>query len=86
MKRPITAVITLFLLGGCAIGPDYRKPDIASPPGWLVGMQKAQDTANTAQKNSAGVSKCMFVFAIISSTSVPGQRQSSAATEDRALE
>ncbi|NTW60902.1 MAG: efflux transporter outer membrane subunit [Nitrospirae bacterium] len=41
-------VMTILLLGGCAIGPDYRKPETASPPAWLVDMQQAKDTANTA--------------------------------------
>jgi multidrug efflux system outer membrane protein len=40
--------MTLILLAGCAIGPDYRQPEIASPPAWQVDMQDAQDTANTA--------------------------------------
>jgi len=39
--------ITLLLLAGCAIGPDYQKPDTVSPPTWMVDMQMAQDTANT---------------------------------------
>ncbi len=38
----------LILLAGCAIGPDYRKPEIPSPPSWMVDVQKAKDTANTA--------------------------------------
>ncbi|MBS1125951.1 MAG: type secretion outer membrane protein [Nitrospirae bacterium] len=48
MKRSIVIVMTILLLGGCAIGPDYRKPETASPPAWLVDMQQAKDTANTA--------------------------------------
>jgi multidrug efflux system outer membrane protein len=47
MKRSIVIVATLFLLGGCAIGPDYKKPEITAPPAWLVDMQTAKDTANT---------------------------------------
>src|SRR5512139_336341 len=47
MKRSIVIVTTIFLLGGCAIGPDYRRPEIASPPAWQVDMQTAKDTANT---------------------------------------
>jgi outer membrane protein, multidrug efflux system len=47
MKRSIVIVMNLLLLGGCAIGPDYRKPEITSPPAWMVDIQKAQDTANT---------------------------------------
>jgi multidrug efflux system outer membrane protein len=48
MKRSIVIVVTILLLAGCAIGPDYRKPETASPPAWLVDMQQAKDTANTA--------------------------------------
>jgi multidrug efflux system outer membrane protein len=48
MMRLITIAMTLVLLAGCAIGPDYRRPDIVSPPVWRVDMQQAQDTANTA--------------------------------------
>jgi outer membrane protein, multidrug efflux system len=48
MKRSIVIVMTILLLGGCAIGPDYRKPETASPPAWLVDMQQAKDTANTS--------------------------------------
>jgi multidrug efflux system outer membrane protein len=47
MKRSIVIVMTILLLGGCAIGPDYRKPEIAPPPTWMVDMQQAKDTANT---------------------------------------
>ena len=48
MKRSIVIVMTFLLLGGCAIGPDYRKPEIASPPAWIVDQKIAQDMANTA--------------------------------------
>ena len=47
-KQLMTFSGTLLLLAGCAIGPDYRKPETASPPAWMVDMQQAQDTANTA--------------------------------------
>jgi outer membrane protein, multidrug efflux system len=47
MKRLIILAMGLLLSAGCAIGPDYRKPEIASPPVWMVDMQKARDTANT---------------------------------------
>ncbi len=48
MMRPTALTMALLLLAGCAIGPDYRRPEIASPPAWQVDMQMAQDTANTA--------------------------------------
>jgi multidrug efflux system outer membrane protein len=48
MNRLITLTTGILLLAGCAIGPDYKRPEIASPPAWMVDMQQAQDTANTA--------------------------------------
>jgi len=38
----LLAVATL--LGGCAVGPDYRRPDVAVPPDWKTdtGWQLAQ--------------------------------------------
>jgi multidrug efflux system outer membrane protein len=48
MNRLIAFTTALLLLAGCAIGPDYRNPDIASPPAWMMDMQQAQDTANTS--------------------------------------
>jgi multidrug efflux system outer membrane protein len=47
MKRPIITIMSLFILAGCAIGPNYRRPEITSPPAWMVDMKQAQDTANT---------------------------------------
>ncbi len=47
MKRSIVIAMTLLLLGGCAIGPDYKRPEITAPPAWMVDMQTAKDTANT---------------------------------------
>ena len=48
MMRLITIIMILVMLAGCAIGPDYKKPEIPSPPAWMVDMTQAQDTANTA--------------------------------------
>ncbi len=48
MNRLITFSLTLLMLAGCAVGPNYNRPETASPPAWLVDMQQAKDTANTA--------------------------------------
>jgi multidrug efflux system outer membrane protein len=48
MMRSIALTMALLLLAGCAIGPDYQRPEIESPPAWQVDMHMAQDTANTA--------------------------------------
>ena len=47
-RRLIIFSLTLLLLTGCAIGPDYRRPEIEPPPAWQVDIQQAQETANTA--------------------------------------
>jgi multidrug efflux system outer membrane protein len=48
MKRVLTFVITLLVLAGCALGPDYRRPEITEPPAWQIDTKQAQETANTA--------------------------------------
>jgi multidrug efflux system outer membrane protein len=48
MIRSFAITMTLLLLAGCAIGPDYRRPETVSPPAWHVDIKEAQDTANTA--------------------------------------
>jgi len=47
MRHVLAALTLLLVLTGCAVGPDYKKPEITSPPAWLVDMQTAKDTANT---------------------------------------
>lgn len=39
MRRPVThcrllLLLSAVLLGGCAVGPDYQKPEIATPDAW----------------------------------------------------
>ena len=47
MKQALAVLTLLLVLTGCAVGPDYKKPEITTPPAWLVDMQTAKDTANT---------------------------------------
>jgi outer membrane protein, multidrug efflux system len=48
MKKLIILLIALSLTG-CAIGPDYRRPEIKSPENWRVAEEKAaKDAANMA--------------------------------------
>ena len=50
MKRiiPIVLVIQLLvLLAGCAVGPDYKRPDLTVPGSYRYEVQDASDTANT---------------------------------------
>lgn len=34
VSRPLALTILLALLGGCSLGPDYARPDVATPAGW----------------------------------------------------
>jgi multidrug efflux system outer membrane protein len=35
-------------LAGCAVGPDYRRPDIEVPAGWRLGKTEAEEISNVA--------------------------------------
>lgn len=45
--RLFLATVTL-LLAACTVGPDYRRPEIASPPGWTISHEAAAGLADTA--------------------------------------
>ena len=50
MKRFIPTLpilLTLGLLAGCAVGPDYRRPDLTVPGSYRYEVKDASDTANT---------------------------------------
>ena len=38
------AVALLFLAAGCAVGPDYKSPEVSAPAGWQEGAQRGVDT------------------------------------------
>jgi NodT family efflux transporter outer membrane factor (OMF) lipoprotein len=39
-KLRIAAGTLIFLVAGCSVGPDYRKPDLPIPAGWTEARQK----------------------------------------------
>ncbi|MET0204287.1 MAG: efflux transporter outer membrane subunit [Casimicrobiaceae bacterium] len=49
--RPIPLCAIAFagatLFAGCTVGPDYVKPQVATPPGWRIDYPEAVDAANT---------------------------------------
>ena len=47
MKRLATALLALAIISGCAIGPDYRRPDVAAPGTFINKPEQAAETANT---------------------------------------
>ena len=34
------------LVAGCTVGPDYRRPDVATPPAWRIDTPQATEIAN----------------------------------------
>jgi outer membrane protein, multidrug efflux system len=47
MKRFIPILLIVSLLVGCAVGPDYRRPEISIPASYQYEVKDASDTANT---------------------------------------
>src|SRR5215470_13957044 len=40
-------VVAGALLAACAVGPDYKRPEIESPAAWRIDYPKAAEVANT---------------------------------------
>lgn len=40
-------LLAALSLAGCAVGPDYQRPDVPIPAQWQVSIQQANDLANT---------------------------------------
>jgi multidrug efflux system outer membrane protein len=47
MKRFIPILLILILIAGCAVGPDYKRPEISTPATYMYEVKDAADTANT---------------------------------------
>jgi len=41
------ALISIAILAGCAVGPDYRRPDLDVPKAYRYEPQEAKDIINT---------------------------------------
>ena len=41
------ALIALFILTGCMVGPDYQRPAVDTPQNWRFEDKEAKDTVNT---------------------------------------
>src|SRR5258706_3984303 len=47
--RILTALgVFAVALSGCAVGPDYRRPDVEVPPGWRLGTTEGAEISNVA--------------------------------------
>ena len=44
----LVAGVTLLMLGGCMVGPDYVRPAVDAPTAWRISDQGARDLANTS--------------------------------------
>jgi multidrug efflux system outer membrane protein len=48
MLKIITATLLALILGGCMVGPDYRRPAVDTPQSWRFEEKETQDLVNTA--------------------------------------
>ncbi len=48
MRRFTTAVLLSIVLGGCTVGPDYRRPAVETPRSWRFEEKDARELADTA--------------------------------------
>ena len=48
MRRSLSAIILFSSLYGCAVGPDYERPEIDEPQGWRIEYAEAANVVNTA--------------------------------------
>ena len=44
----VLALTFAFQLGGCTVGPDYRRPDVEVPATWRLGPSEAGEISNVA--------------------------------------
>nr|WP_298273371.1 efflux transporter outer membrane subunit [Geobacter sp.] len=47
MKRFIAIMLLCLILGGCMVGPDYRRPAVETPRSWRFAEKEARDVVNT---------------------------------------
>jgi len=61
MKKSI--LVALFILGGCAVGPNYRTPDLATPPAYQdLPTTKAQAPLSSPTAGEADLSQWWLQF------------------------
>jgi len=48
MCRFIAATLLSLVLGGCMVGPDYRRPEVETPQSWRFAEKETKELANTA--------------------------------------
>ena len=47
MRAAALGVVAGVLLSACAVGPDYKRPEVESPGDWRIDYPKAAEVANT---------------------------------------
>lgn len=47
MKRCAAFIAAMFIITGCALGPDYKRPEVPLPVSFINEVKGAADTANT---------------------------------------
>jgi len=47
MRKFWTILLLALLMGGCTVGPDYKRPAVDVPAGWRLNEKEAKDLANS---------------------------------------
>ncbi len=50
-RRPTSLFALVFVLSGCAVGPDFEKPDAPTPEGWLESAEGGVTTDSSDQRD-----------------------------------
>jgi multidrug efflux system outer membrane protein len=48
MRRFFAVTLLCLILGGCMVGPDYRRPVVVTPQSWRFGEKEAKELTDTA--------------------------------------
>ena len=47
MRKIFLSILLAFIISGCMMGPDYRRPTVKSPDVWRFEEKKAREISNT---------------------------------------
>jgi multidrug efflux system outer membrane protein len=48
MRKVFISFLFTLILSGCAVGPNYQRPSVETPPSWRFEEKEAKEVANTA--------------------------------------
>ncbi len=48
MRKTVTLILLVLVLGGCVVGPDYKRPPVETPEKWRFAEAQTKDLVDTA--------------------------------------